>query len=589
MITVGEIFHLILIKPTRYDNQGYPAHWRLSTIPSNSLACLYGIACDAADRNILGSNVTIRVRAIDEVNERVSTHKLIKHIKKDGGKCLIGFVGVQSNQFPRMLDLAKDFVSNNIPVVVGGFHVSGSLSMLPKVPVEIQKAMDLGIGIFTGEAEDRRFDQVLQDAYDGKVQSLYDYNNNMPDLQSQPLPFLPPNQIKKSASGYGSFDLGRGCPFQCSFCCIINVQGRVSRHRTTDDLEQIVRKNYAIGVTSFFITDDNLARNRNWEAFFDRIIRMRRKEGIKLRFIIQVDTLCHRTPNFIKKAVAAGVDQVFIGFENINPDNLLATGKRQNHITEYREMLLAWKKYQVVIIGSFITGFPTDTKESILRDIEIIKRELPIDAFNPAFLTPLPGSADHKKMLENGDWMDPDLNDYDIYHRVTHHPVMSDAEWESAWQEMFQSFYTMEHMETILRRMVALGSGKRLITIFRLVWYSELIKRSSAPSLDAGIWPVRHRRDRRPGMKLESIPVFWYCYLKEAISITFFAKLTFWRLRWKVWKIEHDPKRMEYVDDAIRPAEDADFDKLELFSTTRGGAAAIAKQRRINAQKKKSA
>ncbi|MBL4907893.1 MAG: hypothetical protein JKX94_10620, partial [Sneathiella sp.] len=274
---------------------------------------------------------------------------------------------------------------------------------------------------------------------------------------------------------------------------------------------------------------------------------------------------------------------------NINPDNLLATGKRQNHITEYREMLLAWKEYPVVILGSFITGFPTDTKESIIRDIEIIKRELPIDIFNPTILTPLPGSADHKRMLETGEWMDPDLNKYDLAHCVTHHPLMSKAEWESAWDEMFERFYTMEHMETILRRMVALGSGKRLTTINRLVWYSELIKRSSSPSYDAGIWPIRHRRDRRPGMKLESIPVFWYRYLKEAISITFFAKLTYWQLRWKVWKIEHDPKRMEYVDDAIRPAGDADFDTLELFSTTRGGQAAVVKQRRINAQKKKRA
>jgi DNA repair photolyase len=48
-------------------------------------------------------------------------------------------------------------------------------------------------------------------------------------------------------------------------------------------------------------------------------------------------TLCHRIPNFIEKAAQAGVRRVFIGLENINPDNLIAGKKRQNKITEYRE------------------------------------------------------------------------------------------------------------------------------------------------------------------------------------------------------------------------------------------------------------
>ena len=161
--------------------------------------------------------------------------------------------------------------------------------------------MDLGIGIFSGEAEGRRLDQVLQDAYAGQMQSHYDYSAEMPDLQDQPVPFLPAAHVKRSVIGYGSFDLGRGCPFQCSFCCIINVQGRVSRYRSADDVEKIVRKNHAIGVTSHFITDDNMARNRNWEAIFDRLIKLREEEGIKMRFAVQVDTLSHRTPGFIDK------------------------------------------------------------------------------------------------------------------------------------------------------------------------------------------------------------------------------------------------------------------------------------------------
>src|SRR3712207_5146299 len=141
-----------------------------------------------------------------------------------------------------------------------------------------------------------------------------------------------------------SFDAGRGCPFQCSFCTIINVQGRKSRRRSPDDVERIVRANAAQGIFHFFITDDNFARNKDWEPIFDRLIHLREVEKIRIRLIIQVDTLCHRLPGFIEKAARAGVKRVFIGLENISPDNLVAAKKKQNKITEYRKMLLAWKK-----------------------------------------------------------------------------------------------------------------------------------------------------------------------------------------------------------------------------------------------------
>ena len=83
------------------------------------------------------------------------------------------------------------------------------------------------------------------------------------------------------AGHYTSFDAGRGCPFQCSFCTIINVQGRKSRYRTADDVEAIVRANAAQGVTRFFVTDDNFARNRNWEPILDRLIELREKQGFQ--------------------------------------------------------------------------------------------------------------------------------------------------------------------------------------------------------------------------------------------------------------------------------------------------------------------
>src|SRR4029450_3326993 len=180
--------------------------------------------------------------------------------------------------------------------------------------------------------------------------------------------------------------------FQCSFCTIINVQGRKSRRRSPDDVEAIVRGNLAQGINSFFITDDNPAPNKDWEPIFDRLIQLREVEKLKISFVIQVDTLCHKIPRFIEKAARAGVRRVFIGLENITPDNLIAAKKKQNRITEYREMLQAWKRHRVLTACGYILGFPSDTPETILRDIAIIQEELPVDLLEFFCLTPLPGS-----------------------------------------------------------------------------------------------------------------------------------------------------------------------------------------------------
>ena len=148
---------------------------------------------------------------------------------------------------------------------------------------------------------------------------------------------------------------------------IINVQGRKSRHRTPDDVEEIIRINAAQNIQRFFITDDDFARNKNWEAILDRLIWLREEQGFKFKVTLQVDTLCHRLDGFNEKAARGGCARVFIGLENIDPDALASAKKRQNKIWEYRKMLQAWKDVGVITYAGYILGFPNDTPEKIAR------------------------------------------------------------------------------------------------------------------------------------------------------------------------------------------------------------------------------
>jgi Radical SAM superfamily len=577
------LFHFVMIKPTHYDDDGYPIQWLRSAIPSNTLACLNGLAEDARTRQVLGEGVEIRLHTYDETNRRVRPDKIIRMVRQQGGRVLIGLVGVQSNQFLRAVDMARPFLDAGFPVCIGGFHVSGCTAMLPEMPKEMRDALDMGISFFCGEAEDGRLDAVLRDAYAGKLQPIYNYMDDLPSLEGEPAPILPAQHVSRTSGSLSSIDLGRGCPYQCSFCTIINVQGRKSRFRSADDLEKIVRENFAQGIKRFFITDDNFARNRQWEPLFDRLIAMREGEKMNIGFTIQVDTLCHKIPNFIEKASRAGVRRVFIGLENINPDNLLAAKKRQNKITDYRVMLQKWRDHGAITYAGYILGFPADTKESILRDIEIIKRELPIDILEFFFLTPLPGSEDHKTLLSKGVWMDPDLNKYDLNHRVSHHSTMSDREWEEAYRAAWLAYYTPEHLRTILRRCAASKVSRPNTTLTTILWFLLMILFEGVHPLEGGAVRLKYRRDRRPSFRRESPLVFYPRYwIGTAVKLSKYA-MVYWRARKTYKEVMAAPDRWTYTDVAITPPKSDEFEALDLYHATSGGEAALARKRREDA------
>lgn len=568
-------FQLYLIKPSHYDDDGYVIQWLRSAIPSNTLAVLRGLAQDCADRKVLGDDVDIDIVALDETNTRIRLDRIARAIRDSGGFGLVCLVGVQTNQFPRAMDLARPLRAAGAPVCIGGFHVSGCVAMLPELTPELKEAQEIGVSLFAGEAEGR-FDAVLRDAYAGRLPPLYNFMDDLPSIEQTPTPLLPMEMIQRTGGRLTSFDAGRGCPFQCSFCTIINVQGRKSRHRSPEDVEAIIRANLAQGVHSFFITDDNLARNRNWEPIFDRLIAMRRREGLRFTLVIQVDALSHRIPNFIDKAAAAGVVRVFIGLESINPENLLAAKKKQNRIAEYRQMLLAWKTAGCYTCAGYILGFPLDTPESIMRDIKIIQKELPLDLLEFFVLTPLPGSEDHKTLSLAGVPMDSDLNRYDVEHVVTAHPRMAREEWEGAYRRAWETYYTPEHTETVMRRAAAVGAspGKMM---FLMLWFYGCFSIENIHPLEGGYLRRKRRRERRPGLPLENPLTFYPRRVTELVA----KHVRIGRLVLRMWRIRReikaDPRRRDYVDLALTPVADADLHDLDMFNATEASRAAAAK------------
>ena len=574
-------FRVVLIKPSHYHDDGYVIRWWRGLVPSNSLAALHGVALDCAKRHVLGPDVEIEIDVIDETNSRVNVPKLLRQFRKAKGFGMVGLVGVQTNQYPRALDIARPFRAAGIPVIVGGFHVSGCIAMLDGAAIDLDHARALGVTIYAGEAEGR-FETLLQEAAAGSLKPDYDFTDDLIDMTGQPSPFLPIEFVKRTAGTNSSFDSGRGCPYQCSFCTIINVQGRKSRSRTPDDVERVIRENWAEGISRFFLTDDNFARNREWEPILDRLIQLREVGKIPLGLMIQVDTLCHKIPNFMEKCRRAGVTRVFIGLENINPDNLKAIKKPQNKITEYRKMLLAWKAQGIFTYAGYILGLPADTPESIRRDIEIIQRELPLDIVEWAILTPLPGSEDHTGMWKKGVAMDANLNNYDFEHVVSDHPNMSRAEWQAIYNEAWTRYYSPAHVETLLKRGAA--AGVPLLSLVKaLVPFIHMAPVENIHPLQAGLFRRKHRSERRYGLPIESVWAFYSSHIANTIANN--AKLIgtiVWIMALKR-RIERDPLRRSYTDTALTPVMDDGDATFDLLTKTSGAKAAIAHIKKVAA------
>ena len=573
--TPSNLVHILWIKPSHYDDDGYVIQWWRSSLPANSLATVYGIALDCAQRRVLGPDVEIRVRALDETNSRVDPARLVRELEAAGGRVLVGMVGVQSNQYPRALDLARRFRALGVAVAIGGFHVSGCLAMLKERPAELQEALDEGITLFAGELEGR-LEGLLQDLVGEGLKPLYNYLLDLPDMTGTPTPILPADRVRLTMGRRASFDAGRGCPFQCSFCTIINVQGHKSRHRDADDVERLVRANWAQGIRNFFITDDNFARNTQWEAIFDRLIALR-DQGTVLQLVIQADTQSHRIPHFIEKAGQAGVTRIFMGMESINPDALKTAQKGQNKITDYRAMLQAWHSAGVLTYAGYILGFPNDTPETIRRDLAIIQRELPVDILEFFILTPLPGSLDHQRLVEAGARLDPDMNNYDTQHVTMDHPLMSAEVWLGIYREAWDLFYSPAHVATVLRRARVWGYDPKHMMSKLFAFHAPIVYEHIHP-LEGGLLRIKRRRDRRPGLPIEHPMIFYPKLALEFVRKYAGAYAMHRGYRRILAQVLAEPAGT-YTDAAMAPVDEAGDAHLALFTATAAAREFVQKRR----------
>jgi hypothetical protein len=217
----------------------------------------------------------------------------------------------------------------------------------------------------------------------------------------------------------------------------------------------------------------------------------------------------------------------------VNPQNLKAEGKGQNHVEAYREIINEWHDAGVLVHTGYIIGLPFDTREQVPSDIRYLMDVIQPDQASFFMLTPLPGSHDHREMKKRGEWMDPDFNKRDSFHATIEHPNMTAGEWTQVYVDAWKTFYDKENMIKILSRWNHSPRNYwNLMLMF--FWYKNAAIIEKEHPMIAGFFRIKERRSRRPGCAIDPLPVHLWTRTKEVTRL-FIAWVKFIKEMEEVW------------------------------------------------------
>jgi radical SAM superfamily enzyme YgiQ (UPF0313 family) len=274
------------------------------------------------------------------------------------------------------------------PMVAGGPLFTTSPERFAEIP-----------HLVVGEAEEL-MEQLCGDMLAGTVRPEYRCGER-PDLSITPLPRW--DLIDFGDYATMSVQYSRGCPFQCEFCDIVEMYGRVPRVKSTaqmlGELDVLVDAGWR---GSVFIVDDNfIGHKTKAKELLRAIIAWRLRRGVNLAFTTEASLNLVDDPELLDLLVQAGVKKVFIGLETPQESSLAECAKLQN---ASRDLVAAVKTIQaagIEVLGGFILGFDHDSGTIFERQLRFIQESGVVTAM-VGLLTALPHTRLFARLKEEG-------------------------------------------------------------------------------------------------------------------------------------------------------------------------------------------
>jgi radical SAM superfamily enzyme YgiQ (UPF0313 family) len=292
---------------------------------------------------------------------------------------------VQRESLERVVSLCK---ARGKRVVVGGPYVSTSAEQLPEAD-----------HIFVGEAE-ATLPEFLEDFARGEAKPVYRAAER-PALTATPVPDFRLADLRHYSAM--SVQYSRGCPFQCEFCDIIEIYGRVPRTKTNEQLLAELDALRGAGWRgSVFIVDDNFIGNkRNVKRLLPELIEWTDRHGRAFSFYTEASVNLAEDDALLGMMREANFRRVFLGIETPVEESLKEAQKGQNTRRDLLESVRKIQSYGMEVMAGFIVGFDHDPEDIFERQIEFI-RESAIPLAMVGLLTALPDTQLWRRLKREG-------------------------------------------------------------------------------------------------------------------------------------------------------------------------------------------
>ncbi len=224
-----------------------------------------------------------------------------------------------------------------------------------------------------GEAE-ITLPQFIEDLRNTTPKQIYT-SEQKADITTTPLPMWEILNMKKYASL--NVQYSRGCPFNCDFCDITLLYGRVPRTKTTEQVIQELDKIYSMGWRGnvFFVDDNFIGNKRKLKSeVLPAIIKWMDERKHPFSYITQASIELADDEVLMTQMAKAGFDAVFIGIETPSEEGLAECTKHQN---KGRDLVATVKKIQhfgLQVHAGFIVGFDSDPSTIFEKQIKFIQQ-----------------------------------------------------------------------------------------------------------------------------------------------------------------------------------------------------------------------
>ena len=279
-----------------------------------------------------------------------------------------------------------------VPVVAGGPH-----------PTTYHEEID-GVDHFVLDEVERTFGEFLRDLESGTARAMY-REPRRPDVTRTPVPRF--DLVDMKAYYSVSVQFSRGCPFDCEFCDITKLYGRVPRTKSPEQVVEELESLYRLGWRSHvFVVDDNFIGNkRDAMKLLPAIARWQKTRGYPFSLFTEATVNLARMDKLMDAMVDAGFSSVFLGIETPNPRALIKMKKPQNTNKRQENYLFnAVRRIQhkgIRVDGGFILGLDDDDEGAFDAQIEFI-REAGIPMAMVGLLTALKGTDLYERLRGEG-------------------------------------------------------------------------------------------------------------------------------------------------------------------------------------------